>query len=139
MWRVASVALLLTSLTPCLVAQRGGAGFHGVVRANGRSGHPTPRPFSSRQFARRSHHSDGLGAFWSPYFPPDDQSYWSETSEPRPAAAEPASERTYARPGQERTPADAQLIEIPAAANQNQLKPPVPAMFVLTNGERIET
>jgi hypothetical protein len=38
----------------------------------------------------------------------------------------------------ERPPADPQLIEIPRAVDRTEEKPPLPAIFVLINGERVE-
>jgi len=45
----------------------------------------------------------------------------------------------YAPPEQERPPADPQLIEIPRAVDRIEEKPPLPAIFVLIDGERVET
>ena len=75
----------------------------------------------------------------SPYFFPNDESYWWEEPGPEPVGTEPAPEVVYAPPERERAPADAQVIEIPGAANQKEGKPPLPAIFVLINGERVET
>ena len=58
---------------------------------------------------------------------------------PEPVDAEPAPEVVYVPLEQERPTADAQVIEIPGAANQKEGTPPPPAIFVLINGERVET
>ena len=140
MWRAASLALLLVSyLVPSLEAQRAGAGFRGFAKANGQSGRVGQRAFSNGQFPGHSHHHDGLGAFLSPYFLPNDESCWWEEPRPEPVGAEPAPEVVYAPSERERLPADAQVIEMPIAANQREGQPPPPAIFVLINGERVET
>jgi hypothetical protein len=140
MWRAASLALLLAfSLTPSLEAQRARAGFRGFAKVNGQSGHVRQRTFPNGQFPGRFHHRDGLGAFLSPYFLPNDESYWWQEPGPEPVGAEPEPEVVYVPLERERPPADAQVIEIPDADNQKEGKPPLPAIFVLVNGERIET
>ena len=142
MWRPTSLALLVAFLlTPCLEAQRAGSGFRSFAKANGHSGPVGQRAFSSSQFRVHFHHRDGHGpgAFWSPYFLPDDGSYWGEEPGPEPIRADPAPEVVYAPPERERPPAEAQLIEIPGAADRIEGKPPLPAIFVLINGERVET
>lgn len=137
MVRAASLALLLTSLlTPSLEAQRASAGLRGFSKGPGHSTHVVGRGFSNAQFPVHFHHSDRLGAFLSPYFLPEDETYWSD---PQPVDAEPMPRVLYAPRERERPPAVAQLIEIPGAANQKEVRPPVPAMFVLINGERLET
>jgi hypothetical protein len=75
----------------------------------------------------------------SPYFLPNDESCWWQEPGPEPVGAEPAPEVVYAPLERERRPADAEVIEIPGAANQKAGKPPLPAIFVLVNGERVET
>lgn len=140
MLRGASLALLLTSLlTPSLEAQRASAGFRGFSRVPGHSTHVVRRDFSNGQFPTHFRHGDRLGAFLSPYFLPNDEPYWSQESEPQPVDAEPTSQVLYASPERERPPVVAQIIEIPDAANQKEVKLPLPAMFVLATGERLET
>src|ERR1700751_4473369 len=142
MWRPTSLALLVAFLlTSCLEAQRSGSGFRSFAKVNGHSSQVGQRAFSSSQFRVHFHHRDGhgLGAFWSPYFLPDDGSYWGEEPGPEPIRAEPTPEVVYAPPERERPPAEAQLIEIPGAADRMEEKPPQPAIFVLINGERVET
>jgi hypothetical protein len=142
MWRPTSLALLVAFLlTSCLEAQRSGPGFRSFAKVNGHSSQVGQRAFSSSQFRVHFHHRDGhgLGAFWSPYFLPDDGSYWGGESGPEPIRAEPTPEVVYAPPERERPPAEAQLIEIPGAADRIEGKPPLPAIFVLINGERVET
>lgn len=139
MWRVAPLALLLASfLMPPLEAQRAGSSFRGFAKSNGQSGHAMQRVFSKRQFPRRFHQREGLGAFLSPYFLPNDESYWWQRPGPEPVGAETAPEVFYAPPEREKPPADAQVIEIPGVANQQEGTPPLPAIIVLINGERLE-
>jgi len=139
MWRAVSLALLLASfLAPRLEAQRAGAGFRGFAKVNGQSWHASQHAFSNGQSTAHFHHHNGLGAFLSPYFFPN-ESYWPEEPRPEPTGAEPETQVVYAPPERERPPADAQVIEIPSAANQKQGQPPEPAIFVLINGERVET
>jgi len=75
----------------------------------------------------------------SPYFLPYDESYWWEDHEPEPVTPEPVQRVLYAPPNRERPPADAQVIEIPSPASEKGGKPPMPTVFVLINGERVET
>ena len=140
MWRAALLALLLASfLTSSLEAQRAGAGFRGFAKVNGQSGHVRQHASSNSQFPAHFHHRDRLGTFLSPYFLPNDESYRWEEPELKPVGAESAPEVLCAPPERERPPADPQVIEIPGAANQKEGKPQLPAIFVLINGERIET
>jgi hypothetical protein len=106
---------------------------------NGQSWHANQHAFSHGRSTAHFHRDNGLGAFLSPYFFPNGESYWSEEPRPEPAGAEPEPQVVYASPERERPPADAQVIEIPSAADQKQEQPPEPAIFVLINGERIET
>lgn len=136
MTRAASVALLLASiLTASLEAQRAGAGFHAFGPTHGQSAHTGRRGFSNGHLPDRFQRSYGLGAFLSPYFfAEDDRSLHEEVGEP--LGPEPGPQ-LYA-PERERLPAPAQVIEIPVAAHPGAVKPSLPAMFVLTNGERLE-
>jgi len=140
MWRAVSLALLLASfLTPFLEAQRAGTGFHGFAKVNGQSGHVTQGAFSNGQFAANFHHRERLGVLLTPYFLPYDESYWWQDHEAEPVTPEPVQRVLYAAPNRETPPADAQVIEIPSAASQKGGKSPMPAVFVLINGERLET
>lgn len=140
MVRTASLTLLLASLlTSSLEAQRASAGVRGFSKAPGHSTHVGRRGFSNGQFPAHFQRRDRLGAFLSPYFFPNDEPYWSEESGPQPVGAEPTPQVLYASPEQERPPVAAQIIEIPRGANQEEVKLPLRAMFVLANGERFET
>jgi len=140
MWREVSLALLLASfLTPFLEAQRIGTGFRGFAKANGQSGHVRQGAFSNGHAAGNFHHRERLGVLLPPYFLPYDESDWWNDHEPEPVTPDPVQRVLYAPPNRERPPADAQVIEIPSAAGQKQGKPPMPAVFVLISGERVET
>ena len=140
MVRAALVALLLASpLTPPLEAQRASAGFRGFSKAPGQSAQVGQRGLSNGRFPVHFHHRDRLGVFFSPYFLPDDETYWSEEPGPQPVGSEPTPQVFYASPERERPLAVAQIVEIPGAANQKQMNLPLPTIFVLANGERLET
>ena len=88
------------------------------------------RGFSNGYSPGRFLRSTGLGAFFSPYFLADNGHSLSE--EPGPEA----ESQFYAE--RERPPAEARVIEIPPAGQPKEAKPPLPALFVLINGERLE-
>jgi len=133
MLRAASVALLLASvLAQSLEAQRVGAGFRAFSGVRGPWAHTGQRGFSSGYFPGRFHRGNGLGAFLSPYFLPDDGRAVPEEAEPEP---EP---QVYGPLERERPAAAAQVIEIPVVVQPKEAKPALPALFVLTNGERLE-
>ena len=117
----------------------GQQGYLLIQVGNSKDGRVGQRTFSKGQFPGYSHQHDGLGAFLSPYFVPNDESCWWEESRPEPAGSGEAPEVVYAPSERERPPADAQVIEMPVAPNQKEERPPLPAIFVLINGERIET
>jgi len=140
MWRAVSRALLLASfLTPFLEAQRAETGFRGFAKVNRPSGHVRQGAFSNEQFGRNFHPHERPGALWPPYFLPYDESYWWKGQEPELVIPEPLQRVLDAPPNRERPPADAQLIEIPGAASQKAGTSPMPAVFVLISGERVET
>jgi hypothetical protein len=140
MVRAAFVALLLAFLlTPSLEAQRASAGFRGFSKVPGPSTHAGQRGLSNGRVAVHFHHRDRPSVFLSPYFLPDDETYWSVEPGPQPAGAEPTAQAFYASPERERPLAVAQIIEIPGAGNQKQMNLPLPAVFVLANGEQLET
>lgn len=135
MMRAAAVALLLGSiLTASLEAQRIGGGFHAFAPVHAQSIHMGQGRFSSGHSSGHFQRGYGLGAFWSPYFLAEDERSQEEASEP--AGPEPGAQFYAAE--RERLPAPAQVIEIPAAAHPDTARPPLAAMFVLTNGERLE-
>jgi len=132
MKRAASAALLLACVVaPSLQAQRVGAGFRAFAGARGKSAHIGQRGFSNG-YSSRFPRSNGLGAFLSPYFLQDDGRALSEEPGPGPGS------QVYGPPERERPPAAAEMIEIPTTVRPNEAKPPLPALFVLTNGERLE-
>ena len=139
MVRAGALTLLVVSLAIGWgQAQRGGAGFHGSSAGPGiRSGfhgeHHFAGGFQGRgAFSSFNHHR--RNGFVYPYFWPYDdggdyQRPYVEVveREPAPPVAPPAP------------PAKAQVIEIPVLANSATAKPLPPAIFILTNGERVET
>jgi hypothetical protein len=135
MLRAASLAALVLAsvLTPSLEAQRTSAGFRGFAKAPRQYVHVGQRSFSNGQSYR-----GGLGVLLSPYFLPNGEPYWSEEPGPESVGTEP-TQVVYASPERERLPATAQVIEIPSAADSKQVKPSAPTMFVLIDGERLET
>jgi hypothetical protein len=114
-------------LAPPVRAQRGGAGFHSFSAA----GHGFSNGLAS---GHRHRHDNG---YFSPYFLPDD-GYWPEETGPELASAEAPPVVIRGPSERERPPAVAHIIEIPGAADPKDVKPPVPAVFVLTDGERLE-
>jgi hypothetical protein len=114
--RAASYALLVSSLlTTSLEAQRGSGGFRS--------------PAGWHAYSAQSAHRSGF----YPYFLPDDESYWFEGPKP-----EPLQRILYSPPEPDRTPNDAQVIEIPLTPGTKEAEPPPPAIFVLTSGKRLE-
>jgi hypothetical protein len=142
MQRAASFTLLAALvLGGSLQAQRAAATFHGNgARSSGRSGFSGRRSVPNRFLIGHSHfHHNGAGAFYDPYFFPYDEPYGYEqpetvvTNGPAPAAVvAPASEPAPSVP-------KAQVIEIPVAANASAAKMVPPTIFILANGERLET
>ena len=121
-----------------LQAQRTAATFHGNgARSASRSGF-AGRRVPNRFLIGHSHfHHNGAGAFYDPYLLPYDEPYGYEqpeaavTNGPAPAAAVP--------PAPEPSVPKAQVIEIPVAANASAAKIVPPTIFILANGERLET
>ena len=118
-----ALVLIGSLLTARLEAQRNGSGF-------GRSG----RFHAGQRFSQHT-------GFYSPYFfpdqlqdeLPDDQMYWTQETE-----HEPLQRILYSPPAPEQPVRDAMLIEIPGASRDREAAPSPPAIFVLTNGERLE-
>ena len=143
--RAAACALLLVGfLSGGLRAQRGGMAVHSSFPASSAHAGSThvrgsfsPHPFSRDHFRR--HHS---GSRDYPYlFPYDgffyDEPYeseqgYTEVVEPEPA---PAVTQTVAP----QPPPEPKVIEVPGAGNQPPAKPLPPTIFILNNGERLET
>ena len=87
----------------------------------------------------------GYGLGWDlPYwdyvdFPPSDNSYGPEGPDPGYAQNQPSGSVMVVRDNAPRPPAQSpKLVEIPLA-NDAQAKPVPPALFVLTNGEKLES
>jgi hypothetical protein len=142
MKRAALVTLLAALvLGGSLQAQRAAAPFHGNgARSPSGSGFAGRHSVPNRFLIGHSHfHRNGTGAFFDPYFFPYDEPYGYEqpatvvTNGPAPAAPVP--------PAPEPAPfvPKAQVIEIPVAANASAAKMVPPTIFVLANGERLET
>jgi hypothetical protein len=139
MARVAAWTLLVMSLALCVQAQHGAAGAHGsssgVSAHPGFAGHHFAGGFSSRGEFR--HRRDGFvyPYYWPYDYPYDDGDYerpYTEVVERQPAP--PTAPLPPPTP-----PAKAQVIEIPVPANSAAAKPQPPAVFILTNGERLES
>jgi hypothetical protein len=140
MQRAALFTLLVASvLGGSLQAQRAAATFHGnAARSPGRSGFVGQRGSSSRFLPSRSHfHHNRVGNVFDPYFVPYDEPFGYEqpetavTNGPVPAVVIP--------PTPEAPIPKAQVIEIPVAANSAAAKMLPPTIFIMANGERLET
>jgi hypothetical protein len=155
--RKVSLALLLVLLLALpIVAQRGGGGFgggrggiRGPVGPPGTFGQNRVRGFSRSYLRYRgygNYPSYGWGGYFFPGFWGGDEGYdgpGPAQDEPSMQAAEngpPAPPAYYLPPAPKKPPADAQVINIPAAAGAAELaKNQPPAIFILKNGERLET
>ncbi len=144
--RAALFALLVASTLSCpIYAQRVAASFHGGGfggRSSVRSGFIGHRAFSHGFFSGRSHiHQDGLGSAFFPYDEPFDYAQTDGEAMTKETAPVPLILRRDERlPGEQAPPASKPLIiEIPAAANSTVPKMPPPTIFILENGERVET
>ncbi len=141
MRRAALFALLVVSvLGGSLCAQRAAATFHGnAARPPGRSGFAGRRGSSNRFFPGRSRfHHDGAGGVFATYFVPYDEPFDYEQPETEAVTNGPVPPVVIPP-----TPAPpvpkAQVIEIPGAANSTAAKMLPPTIFILANGERLET
>jgi hypothetical protein len=149
MYRGALFTLLVASLLAVPSwAQRGGGGHAGGGHASGghsgaqgRSGFGVRRGFGSRRFAgdRGRWNNYGYGYVDYPYFFPDD-SYDGEQDASAPAD-QPAAPVIVQRVRDERPPRPlppAQVINIPSAGSTTAKSLP-PTVFILNNGERLES
>jgi hypothetical protein len=151
MLRAALLTLLVASaLDGSLQAQRAGATFRGNGGAPVRSGFAGQRGFSNRSFPRRGvftsrsqFRHDNFGSILVPYFIPYDEPYgydqpYAEAgmNQPPPVEVMQSDDRQARAP---EPPAKAQVIEIPGAARSATAKMLPPAVFILTNGEQLET
>jgi hypothetical protein len=132
--RAALGALLVAALSGSLLAQRGSMASGAAVSSSSASNF---RGSFSPHLARNHFHRNRTGSFLYPYFFPYDEPYgydgpYTEVveKEPAPAAAQPVALQPVPEP---------KVIEIPAVANQAPAKPAPPTIFILSNGERLET
>lgn len=152
MLRATLLTLLVAStLAGSLQAQRTGgmsqghaAGAHsGFVRQRGISRRSHPRRGVALAGFRR--HDDGFGAGFSPYFYPDDDPFWNEPTYTDEATSEQApplviEHRGDGQPRMREEPRSKPLvIEIPGAGNPTSAKTIPPTVFILTDGERLES
>jgi hypothetical protein len=153
MLRAALFTLLAASiLAGSLQGQRTGATFHGnAAGVPARSSSIGPRGFPNRVFPRRGmfpsrfqHRQDGAGSIFVPYFPYDEP-FGYEQPYAEAVSNEPVAPVGILQPDdrQSRAPEPsvpkAQVIEIPAVANSAAAKMLPPTIFILANGERLES
>ena len=141
MQRAALFTLLVVSvLGGSLQAQRAAATFHSsVARSPGRSGFVGQRGLSNRFFPGRSHfRHDRAGAVFAPYFVPYDEPFGYEQPDTEAATNEPVPPAVIPRTPEPAVP-KAQVIEIAGPANSTTAKMLPPTLFILANGERLET
>jgi hypothetical protein len=141
MRRAALFTLLVVSvLGGSLYAQRAAATFHGnAARSPGRSGFVGQRGSSNRFVPSRSHfRHNGAGTVFAPYFVPYDEPFGYEQSGTEAVTSEPVPPAVIPRTLEPAVP-KAQVIEIPGAANSTTAKMLPPTIFILANGERLET
>jgi hypothetical protein len=146
MHRAALFTLLVTSvLNGSLQGQRAGTTSHG--NSVGRPVHPgfvgqrgIPGRFGSRRgFLRGGRHGhDGYVGGYGSVFLPYDEPFEYEQPESEAAANGPAPPVVVSRIAEPPVP-KAQVIEIPGARNSAAVKVPPPTVFILANGERLET
>jgi hypothetical protein len=133
--RAALFALLVAFiLDGSLQAQRAAPTFHGssAARSPVRSGFVGTRGF-------RSHpRYNNVGSVFLPYFSPYDDSFGYEQPPIEVVTNGPAPPVVISQTPEPPVP-KAQVIEIPGAANSTPAKMLPPAVFILANGERLET
>jgi hypothetical protein len=133
--------LVLSILYGFLQAQRATATFHGssAVRLPVRSDFVRQRGFPNRFSPRRSH--DGFGSVFVPYFVPYDEPFGYEQPDAEAVTTPAVILQPDERQSQTPEPAvpKAKVIEIPGAANSTSAKMLPPTIFILANGERLET
>ena len=145
MLRAALFTLLIVAiLGGFLQAQRATATSHGssAVRLPVRSGFGRQRGFPNRFSPSRSHlHHGGFGSVFVPYLFPYDEPFGYEQPDAEalttPAVIPQPDERQSQTP--EPPVPNAKVIEIPGAANSTAAKMLPPTIFILANGERLET
>lgn len=146
MLRAALLALLVVSvLDGSLHAQRFGAGFHGSgssIRLSGRSGFAGHSVFPYGFHSSRSHlQHGGFGSGLLAYDEPFDYAQTDGEATTNEAAPLALIARPDERPLREVEPHAQKplVIEIPAAADAGAAKLSAPAIFILADGERVET
>jgi hypothetical protein len=141
MLRAAACALLVAVIVSgSLMAQRGSMVSRSGIPASSAHFGSTSHfrgSFSQRPFSRDHFHHNRTASFFYPYFFPYDEPYgYAEPyievveREPAPAVVPPVAPQP---------PAEPKVIEIPGAASQTPAKPLPPTIFILSNGERLET
>jgi hypothetical protein len=139
MFRAGTLLLAAAFLSTAAMAQHGGGGSHGGGGARhsgggmrGARGAVVGRPFPH-------HHSRQYrgGSYFYPDLFPGDEPYWYDEPYPENEARQPAP--MYPPQQAYQPPAEPKLIEIPGAANAAPAKPLPPSIFILTNGEHLET
>jgi hypothetical protein len=139
--RAALFTLLVVSiLDGSLQAQRAGATFHGNAAGQRvRSGFVGQRGFPNRFFQRRGflpsgfHRHDSFGSIFVPY----DEPFGYEQPDAEAVTNGSVPPVVILRTPEPPVP-KAQVIEIPGVANPNAKMLP-PTIFILANGERLET
>jgi hypothetical protein len=151
MIRAALFTLLVASVLngPLQVhAQRATASFHGgsSARLSSRSGFAGRRVYPSRYFSSRSHRQhDGFGSGFFPYDEPFDYPQTDAEAGTEGTAPPVIILRPDERPSREPEPPAAKPLvievpaEIPSAANSRETKILPPTIFILEDGERVET
>jgi len=124
------IVLALTLLSGSLQAQRVAPAFHGS--AGGRRG-VSNRPFARRGSAGNFHRRGGYGS----YFVPDYEPFGYD--QPENETATSGQPQMVIQRVQEPPVPKGQVIEIPAAANSSAAKVLPPTIFILANGERLES
>jgi len=151
MLRAALFALLIASLPVGLQAQRGArrSSVHGMGPAHSNIGAHNPASGANsrgliagraRGHLHRQRDAFGYGGYGDfPYFLPDYETGWPETAEAQEASNQPPAAPAREERREQERPLPAQVIELPNASKTAEAKPLPPTIFVLTNGEKLET
>ena len=143
--------MLLISSAALLQAQRAGGGFGGsgaqisVGRMPGGHGIGANGFFPQRSvLGLRTHRDRGFGAFWLPWYYPewDDDYLWNlpsyrqpvNTPSPQVIVLENRDPRPTAQPVE-----PPKLVELAPSKEAPSTRPQPPALFLLKNGERLES
>jgi hypothetical protein len=133
--RAALFALLVASiLDGSLQAQRVAPTIHGSSAARS----PVRAGFVGRRGFRSHPRHDNIGSVFVPYFFPYDDSFGYEQPPAEAVTNGPAPPVVISRTPEPPVP-KAQVIEIPGVANSVPAKMLPPTLFILANGERLET